>query len=169
MNQSGSEKPISFQEEFWIGSWGVNPALDELHQGETTIKLEPRTMRLLVFLAQNAGQVLNIEQLLGEVWKDVVVTSDSVYQAIGQLRRALGDDSRKPAYTANVPRRGYRLIAPVTQAVAEPSRTMRAEGPFEPVSPQSSLEAIAPSDTGSHRRRWQVMWASVLTLIAVAA
>src|SRR6266436_1382391 len=96
-----------------IGTWRVNPALDEISRDGTTVKLEPRAMRVLVCLAEHAGQVVSVDQLLDAVWKDVVVTPDSVYQAVAGLRRALGDDTKEPAYIANVLRRGYRLVAPV--------------------------------------------------------
>ena len=73
-----------------IGVWRVDPTLDEISKGGTAVKLEPRTMRLLVCLAEHAGQVVSVEQLLDEVWKDVVVTPNSVYHAVAALRRVLG-------------------------------------------------------------------------------
>jgi hypothetical protein len=78
-------------------------------------------MRLLVCLAQNAGQVLSVEQLLDQVWKNVVVTPNSVYHAVAELRRVLGDDPKEPSYIANVLRRGYRLVAPVGPWVDAPA------------------------------------------------
>jgi TolB-like protein/DNA-binding winged helix-turn-helix (wHTH) protein/Tfp pilus assembly protein PilF len=81
-------------------------------RGGQRVKLEPRTTRVLQCLVDHAGEVVSVEQLLDAVWKDVVVGPESVYQAIGTLRRALGDDSKEPVYIANVMRRGYRLIAP---------------------------------------------------------
>jgi TolB-like protein/DNA-binding winged helix-turn-helix (wHTH) protein/Tfp pilus assembly protein PilF len=101
---------------FRIGDWLVAPAFDEISRGGVTAKLEPRTMRVLVCLAEHAGEVVSVEQLLDAVWKDVVVTHHSLYQAVAGLRRALGDDPKNPIYIANVQRRGYRLIAPVTPA-----------------------------------------------------
>ncbi len=97
-----------------IGAWRVDPAVDEISRDGTTVKLEPRAMRVLFCLAEHAGQVVSVDQLLDAVWKDVVVTPDSVYQAVAGLRRALGDTSKEPAYIANVLRRGYRLVASVT-------------------------------------------------------
>jgi TolB-like protein/DNA-binding winged helix-turn-helix (wHTH) protein len=97
-----------------IGAWRVDASLDEISSDGRTVKLEPRTMRLLICLADHAGEVVSVEQLLDEVWKDVVVTPDSVYQAVAALRRVLGDDTKEPAYIVNVLRRGYRLIAPVS-------------------------------------------------------
>ena len=96
-----------------IGAWRVDPALDEISRNGTSVKLEPRTMRLLVCLAKHAGQVVSVEKLLDEVWTGVVVTPNSVYQALAELRRVLGDDPKEPSYIVNVLRRGYRLVAPV--------------------------------------------------------
>src|SRR5215475_15323746 len=96
-----------------VGEWRVDPDLDELSRGEQTIRVEPRTMRLLMRLAAHAGRVVEVRQLLEEVWPNVVVTHGSVYQAVAQLRQILGDDSEHPTYIENLPRRGYRLIAPV--------------------------------------------------------
>jgi TolB-like protein/DNA-binding winged helix-turn-helix (wHTH) protein len=103
-----------------IGSWRVDPALDEISKDGTAVKLEPRTMRLLVCLAEHAGEVVSVEQLLDQVWKDVVVTPNSVYHAVAALRRVLGDSTKEPTYIANILRRGYRLVAPVAPWLDSP-------------------------------------------------
>jgi serine/threonine-protein kinase len=97
-----------------IGAWRVDPALDEISGNGRTVKLEPRAMRVLVCLAEHAGQVVSVEQLLDAVWKEVIVTPDSVYQAVAGLRRAFANGTEEPAYIVNVLRRGYRLVAPVS-------------------------------------------------------
>jgi adenylate cyclase len=96
-------------------------------------------MRLLVSLAEHAGQVVSVDQLLNEVWKDVIVTSDSVYHAVAALRRLLGDDTKEPVYIANVLRRGYRLVAPVTPWIAAPTVPGRD-------SPTAAAEATTVTD-----------------------
>lgn len=68
---------------------------------------------MLVFLARRAGQVVSRDELLGAVWPGVVVGDDALTQAIIKLRKALGDDARRPAYIETLAKRGYRLIAPV--------------------------------------------------------
>jgi len=80
----------------------------------TTVRLEARTMRLLMYLAEHAGQTVSIDDLLNQVWSGITVTSDSVYQAVASLRKQLGDDPKQPTYIATVPRLGYRMIAPVS-------------------------------------------------------
>ena len=105
-----------------IGDWFVNPLSGEIARGEERVRLEARTMRLLLCLAETPGEVVSIDALLNQVWSGVVVTPDSVYQAVAALRRLLGDDAKQPAYIVTVPRLGYRLVAPVeSTAVAPPA------------------------------------------------
>ncbi|HEX4969731.1 MAG TPA: transcriptional regulator, partial [Steroidobacteraceae bacterium] len=92
-----------------IGDWLANPMSGELSRGEERVRLEARTMRLLLCLAERPGEVVSIDTLLSQVWSGVVVTPDSVYQAVAGLRRLLGDDAKQPAYIVTVPRLGYRL------------------------------------------------------------
>ncbi len=112
-----------------IGAWRVDPALDEISKDGNTVKLERRAMQLLLYLAEHAGQVVSVEQLLDQVWAGVVVTPDSVYHAVAALRRMLGDDSHDPTYIANVPRRGYRLVALVTSVDATSLSGVKSQAP----------------------------------------
>ena len=83
-------------------------------------------MRLLMCLAERAGGIVSIDELLERVWSGVTVAPDSVYQAVASLRRILGDDSKQPTYIATVPRLGYQLVAPVEPWV---DSTARPESP----------------------------------------
>jgi TolB-like protein len=118
-----------------IGDLRVDPTLDEICKDGRTIKLEPKAMQLLTCLAERAGQVVSVDELLDRVWKEVVVSQDSVYAAVAALRRTLGDDPKNPSYIANVVRRGYRLIAPVSPWVdppADPSAHLAPALPDKP-------------------------------------
>jgi TolB-like protein/DNA-binding winged helix-turn-helix (wHTH) protein len=96
-----------------IGDWCVNATSGEISRAGETARVEVRTMRLLLCLAESAGEVVSIDDLLNHVWPEVNVSPDSVYQAVASLRRLLGDDPRQPAYIATVPRLGYRMVATV--------------------------------------------------------
>jgi len=115
-----------------IGDWCVNPTTGQLTKGAESVRLEARTLRLLMVLANRAGETVSIEELLDQVWSGVVVTQDSVYQAITSLRRLLGDDAKLPSYIATVPRLGYRLVArvsPWTDEEITPAPTRLAPAP----------------------------------------
>jgi len=112
-----------------IGDWCVNPASGEISRNGETVRVEVRTMRVLAYLAEHAGEVVSIDDLLNGVWSGANVSPDSVYQAVASLRRLLGDDPKQPTYVATVPRLGYRMVATVgpwteqPAAVVEPTRS----------------------------------------------
>ncbi|MEO8524405.1 MAG: winged helix-turn-helix domain-containing protein [Caldimonas sp.] len=108
--ESASHRPASMT----IGRWRADSDADTLTLDERTVKLEPRTMRLLMALAERPGEVCASEALLNAVWPCVVVTGHSLYQAIGELRSALKADKLTGEFIATVPRKGYRLVAPVS-------------------------------------------------------
>jgi transcriptional activator of cad operon len=112
-----------------IGDWRVSPASGQISREGETVRVEARTMRLLLCLAEHAGRVVSIDDLLEQVWTGVIVTPDSVYQAITSLRRLLGDDPKQPLYIATVPRLGYRMVATVSPwKVDQPLNSHSAAG-----------------------------------------
>ena len=114
-----------------IGDWCVNPASGQISREGQSIRVEARTMRLLICLADRAGEVVSIDDLLEQVWSGVIVTPDSVYQAVALLRRLLGDDPKQPTYIATVPRLGYRMVASVSPWIAPVAPRLPAAEPTE--------------------------------------
>jgi TolB-like protein/DNA-binding winged helix-turn-helix (wHTH) protein/Flp pilus assembly protein TadD len=129
-----------------IGSWQVSPDLGEISRDGRCKKLDLRAMRLLMFLAERPGQVVAVGELLNGVWGKTVVTPHSVYEAIAALRQTLEDSSDKPEFIVTLPRRGYRLIAPVE--ISSPREHIRAPS-AEPVDAAANGGAtVAPRRRG---------------------
>lgn len=103
---------------FKVGDWTVDPDSGRLQQGADEVKLEPKVMKVLVYLAQHPGKVVAREELEEKIWTGMIVGYDAVSGSIIKLRKALGDNSRNPQYIETVSKKGYRLIAPVTEPVA---------------------------------------------------
>lgn len=83
--------------------------------------LRAQALEVLLFLGERAGQVVAKDELLRRIWGDVIVTEDSLVQAVGDIRRVLGDAKHELVRT--VPRRGYLLVPPsagVAPAAAAP-------------------------------------------------
>ena len=134
-----------------IGAWCVNPVSGEISREGETVRLDVRTMRLLLCLAERGGGVVSIDELLKRGWPEVTVSPDSVYQAVASLRRMLGDDPKQPKYIATEPRLGYRMLASVTPWTV-PSVT--------PTAPTAST-----ADPGA--RSWAI-WAVGALCLAIA-
>ena len=63
---------------------------------------------MLRLLAENAGRLVTKDEIIEQVWGDVVVTEDSLTQCVADIRKAIGDDERRILRT--VPRKGYLLV-----------------------------------------------------------
>jgi DNA-binding winged helix-turn-helix (wHTH) protein/TolB-like protein/Tfp pilus assembly protein PilF len=98
-----------------IGEWTVEPTLNRLTSEGRDVKLEPKSMAVLLYLARHHGEVASREALLAAVWSGTVVGDDSLTQVVLKLRKALGDVREKPAYIQTISKAGYRLIAPVVK------------------------------------------------------
>jgi transcriptional activator of cad operon len=129
-----------------IGDWCVNPKSGEISRDGETAHVEVRTMRLLLCLADQAGEVVSIDDLLSQVWSDVIVAPDSVYQAVTSLRRLLGDDPKQPTYIETVPRLGYRMVATVRPWTDQPiAQTGAVTNAQTSTSQTSAREEPAPT------------------------
>jgi TolB-like protein/DNA-binding winged helix-turn-helix (wHTH) protein len=99
--------------QFTVGQWTVTPALDRLKRGGKTVTIEPSAMAVLVYLARHANQVIAAEEFTKNLWRKKVVGDDAIYQRIHRLRTVLEDHPQGARYIETIPRKGYRLIAPV--------------------------------------------------------
>jgi TolB-like protein/DNA-binding winged helix-turn-helix (wHTH) protein len=103
---------------FFIADWRVDPASCRISRGRdghiVEHKIEPKAMTVLVCLAQQQGQVVSREVLEETAWQGMVVGYDSLASAIIKLRKAFGDSSKNSEIIETVPKRGYRLICPVS-------------------------------------------------------
>lgn len=104
---------------FVLGPWEVLPDRGMLRDGERQEHLEPLVMDVLVVLASQQGEVLSKDHLIETVWEGRAQSDEPLNRCISLLRRNLGDDSRDPTYIENIPRRGYRLMMPVTGRATE--------------------------------------------------
>jgi TolB-like protein/DNA-binding winged helix-turn-helix (wHTH) protein len=147
-----------------IGAWCVNPASGEISREGEAIRLDVRTMRLLLCLAERRGDVVSIDELLKRGWPEVTVSPDSVYQAVASLRRMLGDDPKQPKYIATEPRLGYRMLATVTPwtVPAADAPAVRSVTPAPATTPSAST-----ADPGA--RAWATWAVGALCLVIAVA
>ncbi len=136
---------------FSIGAWQIQPRLNRVVGPAGTHTLEPRTMRLLVSLAEQRGDVVTREELLDAVWEDTIVTEHSLTNAISDLRKLFDDDPRQPRVIETIRGVGYRLIAPIHTAppVAPPPAPSGDGVPTFSVSMPAT-----PAPTTTPARRW---------------
>src|SRR5579864_6602155 len=97
-----------------LGTAGAGGAVESAEQ-PAAVQVERKVMEVLVCLARSPGRVVTKDELVREVWDGRFVSDDVVWRSVRELRRALGDETRAPRYIETIPRRGYRLLAPVAE------------------------------------------------------
>ena len=77
------------------------------------VPVEPKALKLLIFLVENRGRLVHRREIIDAVWSGAFVSDHVLNRAIGQLRKLLVDDAKAPRYVETVPTLGYRFIAEV--------------------------------------------------------
>jgi TolB-like protein/DNA-binding winged helix-turn-helix (wHTH) protein/Tfp pilus assembly protein PilF len=104
------------------------------------IVLPELSFRLLAALIRCAPETINKDELVREVWDEVIVSDETLSQRVRLLRQALGEDGQDPRYVSSVRGRGYRLICPVT-----------------PIATNKNV--------GSPHKHWPIVLAAMLALV----
>lgn len=99
--------------DFRLGDWLVQPSRCRLVRGDTVVRVRPKLMDVLAYLARRAGQVVSKEEIIDAVWAKEFIAEGTLAQAVFELRAAIGDDRKGSGYIETIPKRGYRLVASV--------------------------------------------------------
>lgn len=136
----------------------VNSLTEEVFKVGQRLTLEPKAFRVLLFLLQNRGRLIEKQELMAAIWSDTFVSENVLTREIALLRKALGDQKRNAQYIETVPTRGYRFVAQVT--VREIAETQPTASPTTPTTP------LQPPASWLRRWRWIVFSAAVLVVLA---
>ncbi|HET7202723.1 MAG TPA: tetratricopeptide repeat protein [Steroidobacteraceae bacterium] len=98
---------------FSIGEWQVQPLRDVIIGAHGSVHLEPRCMEVLRCLAARPGHVVERKEIIDHVWAGSPAADEALTRCVSELRHIFGDQREHPQYIQTIPKRGYRLIAPV--------------------------------------------------------
>ncbi|MEX0804630.1 MAG: AAA family ATPase [Candidatus Binatia bacterium] len=102
------------ERQFFFGHFRLDLTNECLWRGRKEIRLHPKAFALLRYLMDHPGQLVTKETLLDTLWAAAHVTEAVLSVYVAEIRKALGDDPKKPAFIETLHRRGYRFIAPIT-------------------------------------------------------
>lgn len=163
---------------FILGAWRVvrmQNRIEPLRSDAAAIRLEPKAMDVLCFLAERAQQTVSREELLEHAWRGRVVDEGALTRVIRALRRALRDDARSPTYIETVTKRGYRLLLQpepdVSQSSALEAASTIIAPPTAPSTSEPSVETASPEHrAGFSLRRTPVpIWTVAMGVVVIAS
>jgi predicted ATPase len=131
-------------------------------KNDKAVKVGGRAFDILLALTERAGEVVGQKELIARAWPNVFVEDVSLRFHIAGLRKALGCDGTR--YLANVPGRGYSLIAPVSRALASDSLgSDTAIAPAYPLPPQ--LAGIVGREEDAHEISDKLLSGRFVTIV----
>ncbi len=146
-----SHKNLTTRDHWVFGAFALDSTARVLYRDGAPVALTPKQVDTLIVLVREAGQVVERERLMQEVWADTFVEDGGLTRNISVIRKVLADgmpDGRDAIET--IPKRGYRFLAPVTRRTVPPVH--------------HATPPVAPSPS---RTNW-VRVAVLITLVAVA-
>src|SRR6185369_4597137 len=110
------------EKEFYrFGEFTVDGVQKVLMHKSKPVALAPKVFDTLLILVGSSGKIVEKEELMNRLWPDTFVEESNLTFNIQQLRKALGDNARKPIYIETIARRGYRFIANVEEVLGDES------------------------------------------------
>ncbi len=129
-----------------FGPFRLDSEKGVLVRDDRPVPLAPIVAEILLVLVENAGRLVDKDDLIKRVWPDAIVEEGNLNKNVSILRKVLGEwDGRE--YIETVPKRGYRFVAPVSEVT-------HAEVGYQP---RTSAVAILTGKKVSHYRVLEVL------------
>lgn len=149
---------------FRVGDWEAHPRSCRLVRNGAESKVSPRSMEVLVYLAERAGVAVTHDELLDAFWRGMISTPNAIQKCVVELRHALGHGGGEPTYIETVPKRGYRLVASVARLDAPPGASVDIPAPIANGSAAVTANVSKRATRVSPRGAW---WLGALALTAI--
>jgi Tol biopolymer transport system component/DNA-binding winged helix-turn-helix (wHTH) protein len=144
-----------------FGPFRFDASESVLARDNQPIPLPPKVIELLSVLVENAGRLIEKDDLMKQVWPDTYVEEGNLNKNISILRKTLGQWDGGREYIETVPKRGYRFAAIVTQEVQKGTKP-----PAEETRAASNAQAdVLTAFANACRSRR--LWTAVALIVAL--
>ncbi len=100
--------------QYYFGQFRLSIDTVELFYNEEVVSIDPKMFEVLCFFCLNTDRVISRDELLTQIWKNSIVSDNTLNKLIASLRKSLHDDAKQPKFIQTVPKIGYRFICPVS-------------------------------------------------------
>jgi len=165
--------PASSSRKVRTGLFEIDLASGDVRKNGRRLPLQEQPFRVLAMLLERPGEVVTRQELQARLWPvDTYVGFDEgLNTAIRKLRTVFGDSAGNPRFIETLPRRGYRFIAPVTEAATENelSAIVDVTGPKknDDATVSSAQVVSTPDDPALAPGGWGWLWKTAVLVTAL--
>lgn len=151
---------------YGFGEFRLDLSAEALWRGDESLSINRRMFQVLSLLIERNGEIVSKEEFFEKVWGGSFVEDNNLTVTIRSLRKLLGDDAKQARFIENIPRKGYRFIAPVKTAAAP--LTVRTAGGIADTR-GSETSVVDPQPVSRLLSRPVLVLATVLVIALIAA
>jgi TolB-like protein/Flp pilus assembly protein TadD/DNA-binding winged helix-turn-helix (wHTH) protein len=139
--------PEDLQQGFRLGEFMIRPMQGTASGPGGVHRVPPLAMEVLLCLSKAPGTIVTRQALLSELWDGANRADESLTRCVSALRHQLGDHRELPTYIQTLPKRGYRLVAKVSDlSEVDPSANVRDRPTFPTLGQQ--FASTSPGSLG---------------------
>ncbi len=98
---------------YGFGPFRLDPEECLLILDGAPVPLPPKAFEALLFLVENAGHLVDKDELMRRLWPDTFVEDGNVAKHVSLLRKVLSEATNGRDYIETIPKRGYRFVVEV--------------------------------------------------------
>jgi len=94
-----------------IGAWVLHPDLGVLRNDSGEVRLNAKTLHVLLVLLDAGDKGVSRDSLLDQVWGESYPSDAVISRAMADLRAAFGEKASEQKYIRTLPKYGYQFVA----------------------------------------------------------
>jgi DNA-binding winged helix-turn-helix (wHTH) protein len=121
-----------------FGDFTLDDGTRQIRRTGAPVRIEPKAFELLALLLRERPRALAKDEIHDHLWPDAVVSESHLSSLVAEVRRALDDDPRQPAFIRTVHGFGYafcgaavevdRVLLPRLRLVADDREYVLSDG-----------------------------------------
>src|SRR5262245_901765 len=140
---------------FTINGCSIDTGSYEIRRNGVVVPIEPQVFDLLIYLLERRDRVITKDEIIEHIWNGRCVSDAALSSRIKAVRQAIGDDGASQTCIRTIHRRGFRVVAPVTQEGAPATSSAPRDSAIEP---DQATTAISPAgETMAHRMAHRIL------------
>jgi len=104
-----------------FGPFAIDSDTRQLLRGDREIHLSPKAFDLLWFLIEHRPKVVDKSRLHAHIWPDTFVVDANLNVLVGEIRKALDEDARRPRLLRTAHGVGYAFSGDATEEAEPPA------------------------------------------------